>query len=92
MVHRLLKGNADPTFVNEKNQSAYSFAVESKRKVVALTIAEACILYKMHEFHDDAHESIIANIKNGKYIMSFLFLLVSIRFRKFMISFRRKNI
>jgi heterodisulfide reductase subunit B len=41
MVEILLHYNADPTLQNTKNETAYSLAVKSGRKVVSMILAEA---------------------------------------------------
>ena len=44
MVEVLLTNNADPSIVTPENLSAYEIALESKRQLVALQIAESCVL------------------------------------------------
>jgi hypothetical protein len=68
MVDLLLEGNADPTLINDKNETAYSLANKSGRKLVALLVAEACVLRKLHSFDDDAHDHIMKNIKEGESV------------------------
>jgi hypothetical protein len=41
MVEILLHYNADPTLQNTRNETAYSLAVKSGRKVVSMILAEA---------------------------------------------------
>ena len=41
MVEMLLNASADPTLLNAKNETAYTLAVQSGRKVVAMILAEA---------------------------------------------------
>ena len=43
-------------------------ALESGRQLVALMIAEACVLRKLHGFDEDAHDHMLSHIKNGAYI------------------------
>ena len=47
MVEILLHHNADPTVENAKNETAYSLAVVSGRKVVAMLLAEADRKYRV---------------------------------------------
>lgn len=41
----LLAGNASPLIATPKGETAYSLAVDSGRKVVALIIAEGAVLH-----------------------------------------------
>ena len=54
--------------VLSQGQSAHSFAVESGRPLVALLIAEACVLRKLHSYDDDAHDHFVKHVKNGAYV------------------------
>lgn len=63
-----MEGNADPSFINAKGESAHSMALESGRQLVALMISEACVLRKLHSFDEDAHDLILTHIKHGAYI------------------------
>ena len=68
IVEVLLEGNADPSYANDKGESAHSLALDSGRQLVALMIAEASVLRKLHSFDEDAHEVMIDNIKKGAYL------------------------
>ena len=65
MVESLLGANADPSITTDEGISAYEVAVESGRKIVALQIAEACVLRGI--YNDDA-DLITISIKRGAYI------------------------
>ncbi len=65
MVESLLAANADPSLTTDDNLSAYEVAVESGRKIVALQIAEACVL---RGIYNDDPDLITISIKRGAYI------------------------
>ena len=44
IVETLLASNANPSLISNKNETAYSLAITSGRKLVALIIAEATVL------------------------------------------------
>merc|ERR1712196_584300 len=65
MVESLLAANADPSITTDEGISAYEVAVESGRKIVALQIAEACVL---RGIYNDDPDLITISIKRGAYI------------------------
>jgi len=65
MVEVLLTNNADPSIVTPENLSAYEIALESKRQLVALQIAESCVLRGIYNNDPDL---ITMSIKRGAYI------------------------
>ena len=62
MVESLLAANADPSITTNDDLSAYEVAVESGRKIVALQIAEACVLRGIYNNDPDL---ITISIKRG---------------------------
>jgi ankyrin repeat protein len=65
MVEVLLNANADPSLVNSENVSAYDVALQSGRQIVALQIAESCVLRGIYKNDVDL---ITISIKRGAYI------------------------
>lgn len=65
MVEILLAGNASPLIKNEKGDSAYSLAMDSGRKLVALMIAEAAVIHGI-DMDDSAVQ--LEYLKHGAYI------------------------
>lgn len=65
MVEMLLSGNASPLIKTEDGATAYSMAMDSGRKLVALMIAEAAVL---HAIGLEDIDSQIEYLKHGAYI------------------------
>jgi hypothetical protein len=57
-VETLLNANANPTLTSDNNDTAYSLAIKSGRKIVALIIAEASVIRRLHNI-DEEHSSLI---------------------------------
>lgn len=61
----LLQHNADPSLATPAGMTAYSVATEGGRKVVALLIAEACVLRGVY---NEDKELILESIKRGAFV------------------------
>lgn len=65
MVELMLANNADPSITSPEGVNAYSVAIQSGRKVVALIIAEACVIRGMA--NDDVG-LIMQSVRDGGYV------------------------
>lgn len=65
IVELLLQHNADPSLATPAGMTAYSVATEGGRKVVALLIAEACVLRGVY---NEDKELILESIKRGAFV------------------------
>ena len=65
MVEMIIGGNASPLVKTEDGVSAYSLAIDSGRKVVALLIAEAAVLYSITYGNMEGQ---LEYLKHGAYV------------------------
>ncbi len=65
MLELLLESNANPAFVSENGDSAYTIARDSRRLINAALVAEACAI---RGILDDDTDLVLQSIKDGAHV------------------------